>query len=457
MGFQEVQDLGFLSNSRGGLIECSMRKILVIYFCVQYPLVSSISDHLYSFERYSGGRCYYLNLAFKRFPRYLAKVDFDLIIFHTIFLATRWTRSIFDRVMRRVEILKEHPAVKVALPQDEFYCSEALCNFINDFGISHVFSAAPRSEWAKIYKGVDFGEVNFHRVLTGYLEEDTINRIEKLEQRSLGRNIDIGYRAWHAEPWLGRHGILKTKIAEVFEKVGSMKGLTTDISTRFEDRYSGDDWFKFLLNCKWTIGVEGGASLLDWDGSIRQETDNYVAEHPEATFEQVENACFPKLDGNLELYVISPRHLEACATRTCQILLEGDYSGILTAGEDYIELKRDFRNLDEVLEVIGNDALREEIVEKAYRKVVSSGRLIYRLFVQSVLKSSLNGIVERDVSSSGRVREWLIWRWTRICEGLSWAKALIYWKFRAMTIKLFPLLPNSLRIIIERWKERYLF
>ena len=55
-------------------------------------------------------------------------------------------------------------------------------------------------------------------------------------------------------------------------------------------------------------------------------------------------------DGRLQLFAISPRHLEACATRTCQVLVEGEYSGVLRPGEHYIPVRKDLSNLDDVLE-----------------------------------------------------------------------------------------------------------
>ena len=92
--------------------------------------------------------------------------------------------------------------------------------------------------------------------------------------------------------------------------------------------------------------------------------------HPQATFEQIEDSCFPADDGALSLFAISPRHLEACATRTCQVLVEGWYNGVLTPGRHYIELKRDFSNIEQVLDDISRDQLRAEITDRTYRTVV---------------------------------------------------------------------------------------
>lgn len=433
--------------------DLKMRNILIVYYFAQHPPRISVLDHLYSFEKHSGERCFYVNLAVQRIPRYLLKIPFDLIVFHTVFLSNRWHLPAFERALKRVRHLKKSPAVKVALPQDEFFYAKAVCEFINEFDIRHVFSVSPPSEWPKIYRTVDFQKVKFHHVLTGYLEDITLERIRRLAASDSKRTIDIGYRAWQAEPWLGRHGFLKTKLAELFMKEGPSKGLSTDISTRYEDTFWGDDWYRFLLRCKYTIGVEGGASLLDWDGKVRQKTQSYMAQHPEASFEEVETACFPGLDGSLNLFAISPRHLEACATKTCQVLIEGEYNGIMTARKHYIPIKRDLSNLDQVLDIVKKDVLREEIVENAYRDVVESGLCNYKNFVSFVLERSLKPTVPRDASFFEALWVWFIWRWTEQANALSWQKIRFYWKLVWLVQKLTANLPEPIKAFLCRQRQ----
>ncbi len=399
-----------------------MQNILICYYG-KYPTRTTILDHLYSFERYSGQRCFYLDLATQKVTRQLLQIPFDLIIFHTIFFSARWNLEMFQAIVKKVRPLKNTPAVKVAIPQDEFYRMSVVCDFINEFGVEHVFSVAAPSGWGKIYRTVDLSKVKFHQVLTGYLEKRTLERISRTAKTVRDRKLEIGYRAWRAEPWLGRHGYLKTQLAEVFKQEAASRGVKADISTRAEDTLHGDSWYKFLFRCKYTIGVEGGASILDWDGSVRERTERYVAQHPEAKFEEVRAACFPGLEGSLGLFAISPRHLEACATKTCQVLIEGDYNGVLVPGKHYIELKRDFSNLENVFAQLENESLRTTIVESAYRDVVASGNYLYDGFVESVLKTSLGSCPERVLRPAPDMALWLNWHWTRLANLFAWVKA----------------------------------
>ena len=392
------------------------RNILVIYYAVTWPLRATIHEHLYSFRKYSSHRVFYLNLAARRIPAYFSQIPFDLILFHTIFLS-RWNREAFRELMDQVEPLASRDAVMAALPQDEFLNTDLLVEFINRLRVKHVFSVSPPVTWPQIYEGIDFNQVHLHQVLTGYLDPEVVSSVQQASQ-SLSRPIDVGYRAFDAPAWLGRLGRTKAQVGAVFCQSAPRHGLSVDISTQSSDTLLGADWYRFLLRCKYTIGVEGGAGILDRDGSIKSCTEDLLARRPEATFDEIEQACFPGRDGSLKLIALSPRHLEACATRTCQVLVEGQYNGILQPGRHYLELKRDFSNLDEVLAVLKRDDQRREMVETAYREIVSSTTYGYPHFVQQVLERAL---ADRPASRKGSECDRLYDRATRE-DRRSWRK-----------------------------------
>ncbi len=364
---------------------------LILYYAERAPLRSAIADHLYAFQRYGGRPSIYVNLAVRGIPAWIDRLGVDVVIFHTILLAQRWQPRVFRRILRQLEPIRRLHCLKVAIPQDEFIQTDLLTDFIRRFEVDHVLSCAPESEWRTIYGALPEGPTTFTRVLTGYIERASLARIDRLAATAGERPIDIGYRAWQPEYWLGRHGQLKGRIAEVFASHAAARGLRADISLRDEDTLLGDDWYRFLLRSRWAIGVEGGASLIDRDGSLRQRTLTYQVDHPAAPFEEVEAACFPDRDGSLGLVAISPRHLEACATRTAQVLVEGSYNGILEAGVHYLPLRRDFANIEEVLDLLSREEFRTQLADRAYRDIVASRRYEYSTFVQSVLGPAVAG------------------------------------------------------------------
>jgi len=362
--------------------------VLVVYALRQHPLRATIRDHLYSFEHYSTGRTAYLNLAVRRrVPAWVRRVRWDLVVFHTSYLATyRWTPDGAPWLRRRSQPLRGLGRVRVALPQDDFLRSDLVGEVMEELGVDHVFTPVPESERAQVYRRMDLDRVRFHLALTGYLDDDETARMVAITEQvgEAGRDLDVGYRAWHAAKWLGRHGQLKTEIARVFRERAPATGLSVDISTDDADVLYGDDWNRFMARSKYTIGVEGGASILDRDGSLRAKVYEYELDHPDASFEEVEAACFPGRDGELKLFAVSPRHLEACVSRTCQVLVRGEYNGVLEAGRHYIPLEPDFSNLDEVLETMRRDDRRHAIAEAAFEDVVRGGRWTYRGFVAEV-------------------------------------------------------------------------
>jgi hypothetical protein len=373
-------------------------KILVIYKCLGYPLRTTIKEHLYAFRNYGDAHIYYQMLdlgketynSSESIPEYITKMDFDVIIFHYGFMSSRWGgRACYENALKQVEPFRNSKAIKAVMAQDEYNNSNTIVEFINDFKIDVVFSVSPESEWPKIYQGVDFNKVKFHLVLTGYLDDKGIDIINGFLNNTR-KTIDIGYRARNLPQWLGRHGYMKTTIADEFNKALKKFELNCSISTDPKDTFIGLGWYKFMVSCKYMIGVEGGATVLDRDGAIAKKGKEYLQQHPNCTFEEIEKACFPGLDGQLQLIAISPRHLEACATKTCQLLVESTFNGILKPWVHYIPIKADLSNIKEVLEIVERDDKRTEIVENAYRDIVLSGKWSYKHSVKHVIDNCMS-------------------------------------------------------------------
>jgi hypothetical protein len=360
--------------------------VVVAYCALNWPWRKTIEDHLYSLRRYGRGDYLFVNLAVPWLANAYLPLRSDAVIWHTTFLSwVRWTPpDQIKGVMKRARRLARSTERQLMLPQDEFIATSQVSELIREFGVDHVFSVAPESEWPLIYSDVDRERVGISRVLTGYLDADTVRRIDTIVAATSARPIDIGYRTGPGKPYLGRHAMLKTEIADVVRERATRRGLTVDITTSADSTLLGDDWYRWLASCRYTIGVEGGASVLDRDGSIKDCTDRALAQRPDATFEELERECFPGEDGRLALRALSPRHLEACATRTAQILVEGEYNGVLEPGRHYLSLRADYSNLDELLDLVAADRGRAELADAAYRDVVASGRFTYRALAEAV-------------------------------------------------------------------------
>jgi len=76
---------------------------------------------------------------------------------------------------------------------------------------------------------------------------------------------------------------------------------------------------------------------------------------------------------------ISSRHFDAIGTGTTQIILEGRYNGILTAGEHYIELKSDYSNWSSTIELLKEHNEVENIAHRALEHVLAQHTYRHRI------------------------------------------------------------------------------
>jgi len=412
------------------LRNCPM-KILIVYYQVRRSDRNTIDEHLYAFARYSGEECHYLNVFFG-IPRYITRISFDLVVYHYTFTSLKWDGAPrFRAYLKKFGALKEIPGYKVAIPQDEYVNSSIMCEFFSEFGVKTVFTCLDPKDYEKIYPQVHSGLDHYITVLTGYIDERSIEKVVGFMKPHTDRAIDVGYRARKLPFWLGRHSLIKWQLTERFLEAYRETGNSIDLSNDYKDVFVGKDWYRFLGDCRVVLGCEGGASLHDPDGSIRACVEEYTTSHPEASFEEVERACFAGLDRNLDLYAISPRHFEACITKTCQALVEGHYAGIFKPGIHYIEIKKDWSNIEEVIQTIEDKALCEKIAERAYSDIILSGEFTYRRFVRSILNhvQTVHNITNERASNLARLFMALLdarERWPFLFSPLYFLMPLIY-------------------------------
>ena len=369
-------------------------KILVLYFLPSTQTRQTIFEHLFSFRNYNSDHTFYYYNMLWSFPYKLNYAEFDAIILHYTILSVRWSFDFWKKhYFKQLKYLSKFDCPKIALPQDEYAHTDDLCRLFQEIGVETVYTCAPFSEYEKLYPKKETGLKHYFTTFPGYLDENSLEFISPHSKRHSIRNIDIGYRARSLPYWLGKHGQIKKELATKCKK-HLPKHFVTDISTDDKDVFYGKDWLNFLLNCRTSLGCLGGASMLDRSGEIRKRVDQYVFLHPAASFEQVEKECFQGLDQTLNLFALSPRHFECAMTKTCQVLMEGNYHNVLIPGKHFIEIKKDYSNLKEVFEKISDRDFCEKLAEKTYTDVVLSGKYTYKNFSKSVL-NHLEKLVRR--------------------------------------------------------------
>jgi len=357
------------------------RFLLVAYFDPHG--ISTILENIYLLGRLSSYQFDVLNLYGKAYPsglelpRDLRLQDYDGLFLHCTVSYNGDNLASLDRQLPLK--LRDFEGLKILMKQDEHYRTNRVIDFIEQNRIDLVLTCVPPEELHKVYPPDRVRHTRFLTVLTGYVS-DELRQMSVLQ--SDPRPIDVGYRGSLQPFCFGRLAYEKRQIGDAFSEVCRARGLSFDISSRWEDRFHGAEWFAFLSRIKAVLGVESGASVFDFTGDIERNVARYLEKRPKASFEEVHDAILRPYEGDVRYNQISPRHFEAAACRTVQILYAGDYSGIFEPGRHYLSLERDFSNLADVLERFTSPAERMRMTEAAFEEIILDDRYSYSTFVR---------------------------------------------------------------------------
>ena len=362
-------------------------------------------NHGFCLLKYAPWNNYTLQSIRDPVPAWLRSRHFDLIVLDTTFLCWRWTYprdENFGRVLREYAFVGDSDALKVALPQDEYDHQALLDQWMTDWRVDRIYSVC--FEHRDVLYPLSTGRSEIVEGMTGYIDDADVAMMSRAARPFEERGIDVGYRARSLPPYFGRFGRLKADIGDRFKTSFAGSGLRLDISVDGRDTFIGDDWLRFLGNCRFTLGCESGSSLLDPTGDINRACRAYLAEHPRAGFEEVEAACFSGQDLVRTYSAISPRIFEAALAGNCQILVAGSYMGVLRPDEHYIPWHLDAAN-DAALEpALGDWRRAKERVAACLGALLGNDRLHYRGFVRELLDWSETKLPGRGSSPHRRVR-----------------------------------------------------
>jgi len=349
--------------------------ILFLYFHYWDKNAPTIVDHINSFPKYSKFKVWALNTE-RGFPKGLKKLEFDIILLHYSLFGQKYV--LFNDFM---EYLKNsRSSYKIAFFQDEYHYCQQRFKFLNDYNFNCVYTLLHPDYFKDVYE-------KYTRVpriiptLTGYVDDNLIKNAKKYSQPDSMRDIDIGYRARKLPWYMGKGAQEKSEIGERFIEYVKGTELKLDIAYTEGSRLYGNKWYKFLGNQKACLGAEAGASIFDIQDVVRPEYERLKAENPSITYAEMSERLLNKWEGKIPNRVISPRIFEAAAFHICQILYEDKYQGILKPMVDYIPLKKDFSNFDEVIELYRDTRFRKQIIENCYQDLITSGNYTYKKFI----------------------------------------------------------------------------
>ena len=309
--------------------------------------------------------------------------DFDVFVVHS-------TACYFIKNLEHLDFLwptkiTQFKGLKVLLKQDEHFRPNRVDNYLSNNQFDMVFSCLSRDSIPLVYPKSTVKNIDFRGWLTGYVTPNLRNlKIKNFSDRS----TDIGYRGSDQPLEYGALCRDKAMIGtRLLKRLGKRAHkLNLDISSAWQDRIHGENWFEWLGNCRYTLAVESGANVFDLDYVISDLCAAIDFEmHQAKPYSAREANEFLRLinqyENNVYYGQISPRHFEAAALGTVQIMYPGSYSDIFIPNRHYIEIDKSF-DPDKLVKLLSNDLLFEEISHNCLTEIIHNPEYWIETFVE---------------------------------------------------------------------------
>ncbi|TAF65989.1 MAG: glycosyltransferase family 1 protein [Cytophagales bacterium] len=369
--------IAFKTNTLSKLFPEKIReyKLIKLLLGNSYEALSYVIDWLEAFQSLKGVKkinlCNINNLIeYKYFAKKMAEYDW-VVILHS---ATGDNIHLLNQTAHYY-----HSAKKLTMfIGNEYDLMEEKIDFISQAGVKYICSQLTEETAKWLYEDI-------HQKVKLVMMPHALNpNIYFPSKETTHREIDIGFKGDLYPLWVGdtvRNDFL-LKISE--------NEFNLNIDITLNQRVGRVKWAEFLNKTNAIVGAESGSLYLDKKGIMLKEAKKFLAENPMTSIKDLKATIFDQL--NVEFKsgrAISSRHFEPIGTKTCQILLEGHYNGILQAGQHYIAVHPDLSNLKEAIALYKDVTYRDQIVEQAYEYVLESHTYHKRI-------EYLKEIVERD-------------------------------------------------------------
>ncbi|WP_243692122.1 hypothetical protein [Caulobacter sp. BK020] len=345
----------------------------------QWPMRRWEHQRIFAWKTCFPGPVTFLNIGFPFNPTWVSQLDPDLVMVDATALAARYTPIGLGGLRRAMDAVPAR-ARRVAAPLDEFLGLQALRALLVETRIDLLLTALEPVLWDEVYP-VDQRSYVLRRFLTAYVDDRLMRRSSS---DLAGRPISVSYRAWETPAWLGEMGRLKREVGLRAEAWAQAGGHRADVAVDGQRRLAGEAWIRLLGASRAVVGVEGGSSIVDPKGDLL--TSDLASAGSEGWTPPSSAIVLPR---GGEIRAMSPRHLEAVATRTFQVLVEGDYSGVLEAGVHYQPVRRDLSDIDAALDRSQDPQRAQAMVDRAHAEIVASGRYSWRTVVGDITRQVL--------------------------------------------------------------------
>lgn len=327
----------------------------------------------------------------------LINFQFDAIILTSTFLGKISHPKTFKRIKEKYSFIKTQNSLKIGLPQDDYWAQETRDTWYSE-NLDILISVFQMKYWPTLYPKSLEKKIKIIKGHTTYINRDDF--IELNSKKFNLREYDVVYRTMGMPYFPNKIGLIKSQIGEIFLKKHK-DDLKLNISNKEKDLIFGDNWIKFLSNSKGVLGSSSGSSVILRDHDHISKLEE-AKENKSFAFENFENKFFHNDDKNYSLTDISPRNIEAAKTLTLQILIEGDYGGILRKNIDYFCLKEDLSNSEDLVKLLNNPKKLEKLTKSCFNRIKNADSLNEdKLFIK--IKNEIDRYIQKNPRIPGEL------------------------------------------------------
>jgi len=347
--------------------------IIVNYLLNPYEFLSYVNDWKEAFcesEKLQVEMCNIFDLLEQK--KYFQKIkDYDfIVILHS---AAGDTMQVLNE---NIEIFLKRKAKILMFIGNEYDLMDEKIGFAKNAKVEYIGSQLPIETAQWIYSELD----------TEILAAPHALNTEVYFDKKQKRNLDFGFRGAKYPWFIG--DTERNNFFEFFMKNYQKHDFLVDIEMGKRKNLPRNDWSNLLNQSKGVLGAEAGTYFLDKKGCILNEAKKFLEKNSTISFDQYfekffQNPSVEYASGK----AISSRHFEPIGTKTCQVLLEGYYNGILKPDIHYISVKKDFSNFEEAMQKFKDESFRTKIVEQAYEHILLEHT--YKIRVEKLLKRIL--------------------------------------------------------------------
>lgn len=350
-----------------------MRKILLVHGLLDSSRQTNV-DYAMSLAQWPHGHHVHTTNILAPWTEEMLRCSYDLLVI-TYEVAALRTLPEWKWVCNRLRKVRSACSRGIVFVQDDYTAPVLIDKLARDLELDAIFS--PLAEHADIFypESTRYG-IPTHGVLTGYIHPERARVQAALARPLRERHLDLGQRVSLVPEFYGEQAQIKSSFASEIARLAQARGLVVDVDSATTTPLLGDAWLEFLRSARFVPGALGGASAADLEGKYQRHRARIALASSLLSRDfKVRGAKGHLRSGSFR--AVGPRIFEAAMTRTCQVLLEGDYLPELVADTHYISVHPGPSGLDSAVLRMRDLAEAEYMVEAAWMALIAAEKYLF--------------------------------------------------------------------------------